>query len=499
MSSSFRSPSGIEAKIYPYESFKGIDTSRDKGSMDSGESQHLVSITNAYVDWRGVIIKDPNLTKFNNSEGIITHVNFFGQDLVGWAIKEGGFISLNSDKNHKLVDAFPENTTITSTVFNKKLVMAGRGAVLKHYDGYRWEDNKSKQAPQAAYVTSGAGRLILAGVNNTQTEVWFSRVDDEHIMPDDEDPAYMQVTKAVRIDIRNLIGTAETIKGIGVFEQDILAIFCEEQTLMYQISEDYTQFRLADRSNIKVGTISHNTIARANTDLLFCSRSGVHSIIRSRQNGITIYQQLLSAKVEDLYKALVKSVPNPEDISAYFDPDKSQYHIFFPQTDFIIRRLTLTFAISGDDEPCWSMGDFLLARCGARLGNTHIVGTSGGIYRVGEYGESLDLKPKMEVTTPILWHGSITEIKASHSVLIQAVGTGTLTVEAFNQDGQPMSSFTVELDDTQKDGTFYDVPLPRQYDRKFEHQYKGVQFKFTSEGEGTVKLIGFAVFVRSKK
>lgn len=497
--SSFRSPSGVEVKVFPYEGFKGIDTSRDKGSMDSGEQQHLIDITNGYVDWRGTIIKDPEVERRSTSEGVIAHVAFFGQDLAAWAVKDGESVSLDTDKGHKLVDAFAKNAVVTSTVFNKRVIMASRGSVMKRYDGSKWEENESQSKPTPAYITAISGRLAMAGLQNSETEVWFSRVDDDNIMPDDEDPAALQVTKAVKLDIRNLTGTSEIIKGLGVFEQDILAIFCQEQTIMYQTNADYTQFRLADRSNIKVGTISHNTIARANTDLLFCSRSGVHTVNRSRQNGITVYQQLLSAKVEDLYKALYKSVPNPEEISAYYDQDKSQYHIFFPQTDFICKRLTITFSISGDDEPKWSMGDFVKARCGARLGGVHLIGTSGGIYRVGEYGEKLTLSPEMSVTTPILWHGSITEIKMSHAMLLQAIGTGYIEVEAFNHEGQRLSTFTIELDESQGDGTFLDVPLPRQYERKFEHKYKGVQFRFTSKGGGTAKIVGFAVFVRSQQ
>lgn len=497
--SSFRSPSGIKVKVFPYEGFKGIDTSRDKGSMDSGDAQHLLTINNGYVDWRGTIIKDPEVERRSTSEGVIAHVTFFGQDLAAWAVKDGESVSLDTDKGHRLPDAFAKNAIVTSTVFNKKVIMASRGTVMKKYDGYKWEDNLSQVKPSPAYITAISGRLAMAGVGNSSTEVWFSRVDDDNIMPDDEDPAYLQVTKAVKIDIRNLTGTSEIITGLGVFEQDILAIFCQEQTIMYQINADYTQFRLADRSNIKVGTISHNTIARANTDLLFCSRAGVHSINRSRQNGITVYQQVLSAKVEDLYKSLYRSVPNPEEISAYYDQDKSQYHIFFPQTDMICKRLTITFSISGDDEPKWSMGDFVTGRCGARLGGVHLIGTSGGIYRVGDYGEELTLSPELTVLTPILWHGSITEIKQSHALLLQAIGTGYIEVEAYNQEGQKLSTFTVELDESQSDASFLDVPLARQYERKFEHKYKGVQFKFTSKGGGTAKIVGFAVFVRSEQ
>jgi hypothetical protein len=53
------------------------------------------------------------------------------------------------------------------------------------------------------------------------------------------------------------------------------------------------------------------------------------------------------------------------------------------------------------------------------------------------------------------------------------------------------------IDSTGSDDNFPDVPLQRQYERKFEHRYRGVQFKFTTRGKGLLKIIGFAVTVRT--
>ena len=39
-------PSGVKTKIYPYEDFQGIYASRDKGALDTGQNQHLISIVN---------------------------------------------------------------------------------------------------------------------------------------------------------------------------------------------------------------------------------------------------------------------------------------------------------------------------------------------------------------------------------------------------------------------------------------------------------------------
>jgi hypothetical protein len=41
------------------------------------------------------------------------------------------------------------------------------------------------------------------------------------------------------------------------------------------------------------------------------------------------------------------------------------------------------------------------------------------------------------------------------------------------------------------------VPLNKQYERKFEHRYRGVKFRFTVKGSGLVRIVGFAVIVRA--
>ena len=46
--------SGVEVKVFPYSEFQGIDTSRDRAALDSGEKQSLFIIEDGFADWRGV-------------------------------------------------------------------------------------------------------------------------------------------------------------------------------------------------------------------------------------------------------------------------------------------------------------------------------------------------------------------------------------------------------------------------------------------------------------
>ena len=101
------------------------------------------------------------------------------------------------------------------------------------------------------------------------------------------------------------------------------------------------------------------------------------------------------------------------------------------------------------------------------------------------------------MTTPILWQGAINDIKESYSFILQATGKGELQVEAFDERGRYLSAIQFTITEGGVDDNFPDVPLSRQYERKFEHRYRGVQFRFTTKGKGLLKIIGFAVNVRT--
>jgi hypothetical protein len=494
--SSTLSPSGVKTKAFAYELFEGIDAHRDATALDTGRHQHLTRLENGYCDWRGVITRDPGAIKRGANNAVIDHIAFFGRDLVTWAQRDGGGITLNSDRGHVVEEVYPLTAAVTSTVFNHRVHFMARGHTMYNYDGFVWRQNESPSNPQPAFGVAIQRRLAVAGFIGRQTAIDFSRVDDPNVFPDDEQPNNPNVLKAARLDIRNVLGTADEIKGLGVFESNRLAIFTSDRTIIYTIEEDYTRWSIDDRANIRVGTISHNTIAQAGGDLLFCSRDGVHALRRSDNNGVTIFTLPLSHKIDLLYRRLLRSVENPEAISAVYDQDKGQYHIFFPRPGgALATRLTVSLTPNDQGEPKWSTGTFLNARCGAHLAGQLLYGTSGGIYEIQNIETHTEVSPKMTIETPVLWQGALNDYKESHSIIIQASGKGVLTIEAFDERGRLLSSQVVEIQGD-ADDSFPDVPLNRQYERKFEHRYRGVQFRFTVEGSGVIRITGFAVLVR---
>jgi hypothetical protein len=495
--SAFIAPKGLKAKPFAYENFMGIDAMRDKAAMENQEAQHLLTVKDGFCDYMGAIVKAPGVRPRSTSkERTIKHLNFYGRDLAVWAEFSGGGTTIKSEAGHELTEVWSRNANPASTVFGGNVYFASRGEQMYRYNGALFEAIKSGTNPKPAYLCTTQRRLAIAGVPGYDTRVLISRADDADRFPDDELKTESSVLKASDIDIRNFIGTSDKIRGIGAFEQNRLAVFTDDLTLVYRLHPDYTQWEIDDKANITVGTISHNTICRAGVDLLFCSRSGVHSIKRSVDNGVAIYSIPLSEKVAYLYRRLVKRVSDPELINAWFDQDNGQYHIYFPETENLCSSLTMTVPPNNDGEIKWSTGAHLNARCGRGLSGVYLLGTAGGIWQRYNPEDDAEYAPELVVQTPIFWHGAINDIKESTHLIMQATGHGEITVEAFDERGQQLSAIKFDVDDEAADDNFPDVPLSRQYERKFEHRYRGVQFRITARGNRLLKITGFAVMIR---
>jgi hypothetical protein len=343
--------------------------------------------------------------------------------------------------------------------------------------------------------------MAVAGVVGSPTKVLISRVDDYGYFPDDEAADSENVLRAGFIDIGNLLGTSDVITGLSDFEQNRLVIFSSDRAFVYKLDPSIEEWQIEDRANIQIGCISHNTIARAGSEILFCSRHGVHSLTRSRENGITVFSRPMSTKIELIYRKLVKSVENIEDISAVFDNDNSHYHVFFPQPGGAqVRRLTMALVPdeqTGDLIPKWSTATLFNLRCGDYLAGNLVFGTNGGVYDALEIEETGEVEPTLEVLTPVLWCGSLTEIKESHALLIQASGNAVLTIEAMDETGKNIGGMRIEVSDKDDDDSFPDIPLVRQYEQKFERRFKGLQLRIKASGSGLFRMSGIAVVLRT--
>lgn len=501
MSSLYRNPAQIKTRTVAYSNFMGLDSSRPLVSQDTGQNQTLAEINNAFCDFRGQIQLD-RPASFLFGDNVVVHTAFFAPGETAAAEYRGAGIYLTSSRGHTTTEAvFSTFSPVSSTLFNGKVFFFSKGFAPQSYDGSVFQPGlaPSMQERGPAFGAVVQRRLCVAGVPGFETRVFISRVDNENVFPDEEQADSENVLRAGYIDIANLLGTADQITGLGTFEQDRLAIFTSDRTFIFKVDPDINQWALDDRANIHIGCIGHNAIANAGTDLLFCSRTGVHSIKRSVDNGILVSAITLSDMVKETYRQLTTSVSSTALVSSVWDRDEAQLHIFFPDRigSTISRRLTVTVPTAADQPARFSTADFLNQRCGAFLAGKLVVGTSGGVYELLPEYSVTGQSPTAVIETPTLWHGRLDDNKQTSSFILQAAGQGDVTVQAFNEDGRQLQEMTIKLDASEDDGTFLDVPLSKQYERKFEHIYRGVRFRFLLTGKGIVRITGFAVRVRS--
>ena len=494
-----RSSAQLRLKTHAYETFQGLDSSRDVTALDTGRNQHLTELLNASCDWRGQIVRDAPASHVVGTLPV-SHVAFFTEGEAVYVEADGDGKHLRSTTGHGVDDVYPSDAVVSSTVFGRNLHLVSRGALMRYYDGESFGQNTSSamMVARPSFITTVQRRLVVAGIPGLETEVHISRVDNANVFPADEDPMSENVLRAGAIDVANLLGTADKITGIAPFEQDKLVVFTADRAVIFQLDPDITKWELDRSANIRVGCVSHNTIQSAGTDLLFCSRRGVHSIKRSEQNGILVFSLTLSDKIDLLYRELFESVLDPSTISAVYDQDRAQYHIFFPQPGgTLCKRLTLTIAPASDKSlgAMFGEGDFLTATCGAFLSGQMYWGTPGGVYSVHTVTtEGTGVTPDAEILTPFLWHGSLHNEATTHSITIQASGRGVIEMECMDIHGKAIGSMRFEIDADSDDADHTSVPLSRQYERQWERRYLAAQYRFRIvESDGLVRFIGFAI------
>jgi hypothetical protein len=397
---------------------------------------------------------------------------------------------------------------VASVVFNGATHYFSPGQPAYIFSGEEFTQNLSPDLNlnlRPGFAAAVDRRLAIAGMPTRPTEVQLSRVDNAEVFADDEDPNSENVLRAGKIDVKNQLGTADIITGITSFENKRLAIFTQDRTLIYSVGENIDTWQIDNTANIYVGTNSHKSIVNAGKDLLFCSRSGIHSLRRSTQNGITASTFTLSAQIEELYLNLYGSVANPQDIEAVWDQDRGQYHVFFPiNTTGRSTRLTLNIKDSANGEIAtkYSTGDFLRATCGASLGGVLIFGSEGGVYRIlkkgeTEFGEHTVFTPRVTLELPFLWHGNTEDYKQTKSIILQASGKGQAVVTGIDDEGRTFGRVTFEVDNDEDDNQYFGVPLSRQYERKWEHRYRAARYIIeVNGGNGLFRITGFAIKTR---
>jgi len=271
-----RSNPAVKTKVFAYEDFQGLDTSRDITSLDTGKQQHLTVLENASCDWRGQIVRDPTASLRKNG-GIIRHIRFFGRDELAYVEETGAGLNLSSDRDHLLESVYPTNAVVSSTVFNQQAHFAARSLATYRYDGVQFRRNQSPALANLApaYLNSIQRRFVVAGIPGKETEVHFSRVDQDEIFADDEDPASTNALRAGFIDIANLLGTADQSPALASSSRT----GCASSPPTAQSSIESTQTSTTGSS-----TTTHSSISAAPATTLYATLAQTCSSARGLES-----------------------------------------------------------------------------------------------------------------------------------------------------------------------------------------------------------------------
>jgi hypothetical protein len=345
------------------------------------------------------------------------------------------------------------------------------------------------------------GRVGLASLYSSygaqvNATVHFSRVNQPRVFSAEEAPGEPSVIRGFDLDLSAQFPSGY-LSGIANFESDKMVFFSPEKAIMYRVDPDLTKWAIVQDVRIGIGTVSHNSICDVNGDLMYCSEIGVHTLRRSAMNGSVLYTLPLSQNVSDLYQSLLTKMPWQQRINAMYDRRTGTYNIFFPVSNEESHRLSLSITPAGNEgDPTvgsWSYSTFASPTCADYFSGNVLLGTNFGLYRMipEQYG---GMRGDGNVTLPLLWHGDMVNPKYSHSLVLIASGSGQIEVTAHDESGRELTNVVYDIPE---DGITQDSrPLPRQFNRPFQHRYIGLRLSVKMISEQPLRIYGIGVNVK---
>lgn len=502
MPSGITSARQIKAKPKPYERFIGLETIRDESAQDLGSKQPLNVLSNGFIDDLGQVVRDPGVDQIQSASNVIAVRHLDISDIV-WIENRGDGLEVFSTakRNAKLGWPVVANPSIAS--FNNRLLIMAVGLAPWEYAGAAFAqlpaNGPMTKRLRPAFGVTVQSRFVAGGMPQYPGVIEVSRVNDLKFFSEEEKDDEESVLRGGKIDIRSLIGTRENITGLYPFETNKLIIFTGDRGLIYRLSTDIDAWALEDRVSISAGCISHDTIVSAGPDVLYCSRTGIHSVMRSRENGTMVYSMPLSGRISLLYRNLVRMVADVKQISAVWDQDENQYHVFFPRQGSTGLRLTMTIDPADPaGSPRFSLSDgFVVANCGHFFEGSLVFGSSDGLYQIGKVEEDFRaLNPDLVLETPPLYLGSLTDPKSINGLIVSAAGKSSLLIEAIKPEtGEVFKSINVEVTPDADPANFKGTALIHQRLLPFQARTTSLKVRITAKGKGLFRLAGFAFLI----
>ena len=385
-------------KLFSYNRFIGLDTVTSPSNMSE---RFLVRLENAYVDFRGQIVRGPLMEKplttnsglsANRVNPVLQIAHYGDQDFVQYFFQEASNGTVTATNFKDVVtqtNMFTSDLTLTpprvitpiSIVnFDQKQFAFMAGHDPYYYTGAAFTNAATLSGNQysslAAYPKGGMAvnilnRLVVAGIPGRETEIHISAQDSfTDWRTNTSSGTTPNATDGAIIDVKNQFTSKDTIKGLAVLEGDKLVVFGQNETLVYLADTNINLWEIARDFRVPIGIFGRNTAVNVGTDVFFCSRFGIHSLKRAA-SGLTLETKTFTREVEDLYQQMVRLTPSATDKyrmyvlatspaqgvqpfhepHAVWDGSIGQYHVFFPQLDFDVNdsdqsyaaRLTMTY------------------------------------------------------------------------------------------------------------------------------------------------------------
>ena len=506
-------------KLFSYNRFLGLDTVTSPSNMSE---RFLVDLSDAYIDFRGQIIKGPSISKLSGNTEKHYNIRHYGSgDLVRY-ILNGSNIDIKSNSVTQSTGFNSGTASITpiSTVnFDQKQFAFMSGHNPFHFNGSAFttvsgfgSTNFSSLGsyPKGGFAVNILNRLVVAGIPSRDTEIHVSEQDSfVNWRTNTSSGTTPNQTDGVIIDVKNQFTSRDTIQGLSVLEGDKLVIFGQNETLVFLADTNINLWEIARDFRVPIGIFGRNTAVNVGTDVFFCSRFGVHSLKRA-SSGLTLETVTFTREIQDLYQSLVDNVPTTGSFTephAVWDGEIGQYHVFFPQntagTNFT--KLTFTYDPSAGRSGHLSFGNTTghNGTCGSYFARPDTssgvsalqMGTTSGY---GD-GQSLTQSNSMSVRTPLLSQGSPDTYKHYKRLIIRAVGTADFVVTIFDSENNQLQQTTVR---PENDGfattTGISGDSTRPIDLPIPHRSKSISVQLSCTATGALKILDFALVVDTK-
>lgn len=504
-------------RLFPYSRFVGLDTVTSPTNMSE---RYFVELQDAYVDFRGQIVKGPGTNKGSNTEKHYNIKHYGADQVVRYIRNSSGNIEGRGTSQGSNQQLFTTSTAAISPIslvnFDQKQFAFMQGHVPQFYNSGNTfttatttNNNALGRYPDGGFAVNILNRLAVAGIPNKPTEIHVSVQDSyQDWRTNTSGGTTPAATDGAIIDVKNQFSGNDTIQGLAVLEGDKLVVFGQNETLVYLADTNINQWQIARDFRVPIGIFGRNTAVNVGTDVFFCSRFGVHSLRRAA-SGLTLETIMLSREIQDKFQEAVQNVPTTGDYTephAVWDGELGQYHVYFPRSSgTVFDRLTFTY------EPAVGRGGFrsfsftpnanqICASFFARPDSTAVlsalqVGTTSGF---GD-GQDLSQAVSMSLRTPLLSQQQPDKYKLYKRLIVRAVGTADFDCVIFDESNNQVQSTTVRPEaDSFASVTGISNDQTRPIDIPIPHRAKAISVQFNSTNSGELRILDFGLVVDIK-